>query len=950
MNYNFTEIEKKWQERWEKKEAFKAQNGGKKEKYYVLVEFPYPSGSGLHVGHVRSYTALDSLARLKRSKGYNVLFPMGWDAFGAPAEQYAIKNHVYPSSMVANCIDTFKSQIKALGLSFDWTREFSTTDPEYYRWTQWQFLQFYKAGLAYKDEKEINWCPNCKTGLSNEDAAGGVCERCGSETTKKLKNQWMLKMSSYADSLIEGLNDTEFLEKIKTAQINWIGKSEGAEVDFKLKDAEDVLTVFTTRCDTLFGVTAMVLSPEHEYLQKYKDRISNYDEIVKYRELAKKKSEIERTDMTKEKTGVRIEGLKAINPVNGKEVEMWISDYVLSSYGTGAIMMVPAHDDRDYAFAQKFDIPIVQVIAKNIVGTGESAIREDKPFTDRQVVIAAIKHPTEEKYLCIKNKKFEWINFVIGGIEGEESVIEAAKREILEETGYTDVEIEKELPFVYYDNFFARHKDVNRHITCHTVVGRLSSLNVVERSKEESELQDVMWIDKSELIETLNTEAHKYDAKRVVEDKEVYTEDGIHINSEFLDGLNKEEAIEKMLEFLEKNGCGRKKVNYRLQDWIFSRQRFWGEPIPMIYCEECGWVPVPEKDLPLILPDVPSYEPTDNGESPLSTVEEWVNTPCPSCGKAAKRETDTMPNWAGSSWYWIRYMDANCDTAIADRDAMKYWGQVDLYNGGMEHATRHLLYARFWNQFLFDRGIVPVREPFKKRVAHGMILGENNEKMSKSKGNVVNPDDMVKNYGADALRTYEMFIGDYTKDAAWSENGLKGCKKFLDRIYRLQSKLNESEEYSKELESDIHKTIKKVTEDIETMNYNTAVSALMILLNTYDKRETISRKDYRTILHLLNPIAPHITEEINEMCKLGEEFTDSTWPEYDESKMVTNSYEIGVQVNGKLRASIVVEAEESEESIKEKAFANENIMKYTEGHEIVKTIVIPKRIVSIVIK
>ncbi len=950
MNYNFTEIEKKWQEKWEKKEAFKAQNGGEKEKYYVLVEFPYPSGSGLHVGHVRSYTALDSLARLKRSKGYNVLFPMGWDAFGAPAEQYAIKNHVYPSSMVANCIDTFKSQIKALGLSFDWTREFSTTDPEYYRWTQWQFLQFYKAGLAYKDEKEINWCPNCKTGLSNEDAAGGVCERCGSETTKKLKNQWMLKMSSYADSLIEGLNDTEFLEKIKTAQINWIGKSEGAEVDFKLKDAEDVLTVFTTRCDTLFGVTAMVLSPEHEYLQKYKDRISNYDEIVKYRELAKKKSEIERTDMTKEKTGVRIEGLKAINPVNGKEVEMWISDYVLSSYGTGAIMMVPAHDDRDYAFAQKFDIPIVQVIAKNIVGTGESAIREDKPFTDRQVVIAAIKHPTEEKYLCIKNKKFEWINFVMGGIEGEESVVEAAKREILEETGYTDIEIEKELPFVYYDNFFARHKDVNRHITCHTVVGRLSSLNVVERSKEESELQDVMWIDKSELIDTLNTEAHKYDAKRVIEDKEVYTEDGIHINSEFLDGLNKEEAIEKMLDFLEKKGCGRKKVNYRLQDWIFSRQRFWGEPIPMIYCEECGWVPVPEKDLPLILPDVPSYEPTDNGESPLSTVEEWVNTPCPSCGKAAKRETDTMPNWAGSSWYWIRYMDANCDTAIADRDAMKYWGQVDLYNGGMEHATRHLLYARFWNQFLFDRGIVPVREPFKKRVAHGMILGENNEKMSKSKGNVVNPDDMVKTYGADALRTYEMFIGDYTKDAAWSENGLKGCKKFLDRIYRLQSKLNESEEYSKELESDIHKTIKKVTEDIETMNYNTAVSALMILLNTYDKRETISRKDYRTILHLLNPIAPHITEEINEMCKLGEEFTDSTWPEYDESKMVTNSYEIGVQVNGKLRASIVVEAEESEESIKEKAFANENIMKYTEGHEIVKTIVIPKRIVSIVIK
>lgn len=950
MNYNFTEIEKKWQERWEKNCSFKAQNGGEKEKYYILVEFPYPSGSGLHVGHVRSYTALDSLARLKRSQGYNVLFPMGWDAFGAPAEQYAIKNHVYPANMVSDCIATFKAQIKSIGSSFDWSREFSTTDPDYYKWTQWQFLQFYKAGLAYKDEKEINWCPKCKTGLSNEDAAGGVCERCGSETTKKLKNQWMLKMSAYADSLIEGLKDTEFLEKIKTAQINWIGKSVGAEVDFKLKDTEDTLTVFTTRCDTLFGVTAMVLSPEHSLLEKYKDRISNYEEVQKYQEAAKKKSEIERTDMTKEKTGVKVEGLKAINPVNDEEIEIWISDYVLAGYGTGAIMTVPAHDDRDYDFAKKYNIPIKQVIAKNIVGTGDSAIKEDKPFTDREVVIAAIKHPEEDKYLCVKNKKFEWINFVMGGIENGESVLEAAQREITEETGYTDIEIEKELPFIYFDNFFARHKDVNRHITCYTVVGKLKSLNIIERSKEESDLQEVMWVTKDELIETLNTEAHRYDAKRVLEDREVYTEDGVHVNSGFLDGLNKEDAIEKMLEFLEENKCGRKTTNYRLQDWIFSRQRFWGEPIPMVFCEKCGWVPVPESELPVILPDVPSYEPTDNGESPLSTVEEWVNTTCPTCGGHATRETDTMPNWAGSSWYWIRYMDADYKEGIASMEAMKYWGQVDLYNGGMEHATRHLLYARFWNQFLYDQGIVPVREPFKKRVAHGMILGENNEKMSKSKGNVVNPDDMVKNYGADALRTYELFIGDYTKDAAWSENGLKGCKKFLDRIYRLQNKLNSEEEYSKELESEIHKTIKKVTDDIETMNYNTAVSALMILLNSFDKQSSISRKDYRTILHLLNPIAPHITEELNEICGLGEEFTKSTWPAYDESKMVTASYEIGVQINGKLRASILVSADEAEESIKEKAFENENVKRYIEGKEIVKTIIIPNRIVSIVIK
>ncbi len=800
MNYDFSAIEKKWQKHWDEINAFKAENKSDKEKYYVLVEFPYPSGAGLHVGHVRSYTALDSLARIKRAQGYNVLFPMGWDAFGAPAEQYAIKNHVYPANMVKECIKTFKNQIKDLGLSFDWSREFATTDPEYYKWTQWQFLEFYKAGLAYKDLKEINWCPKCKTGLSNEDAAGGVCERCGTPTTKKLKNQWMLKMSAYADSLIEGLKDTEFLDKIKTAQINWIGKSIGAEVDFSLKGLDEKLSVFTTRCDTLFGVTFMVMSPEHKLLEKYKSHIKNIEEVEKYQEEAKHKSEIERTDMTKEKTGVKIDGIKAINPVNGKEIEIWISDYVLANYGTGAIMAVPAHDERDYEFAKKFGIDIVPVI------------------------------------------------------EG----------------------------------------------------GDIS--------------------------------------------KEAYVGDGIHINSEFLDGLGKEDAINKMIEFLEKNKIGKKTVNYKLQDWIFSRQRFWGEPIPMVYCEKCGWQMVPYEELPVILPDVPSYEPTDNGESPLSKVDEWVNTTCPCCGGKAKRETDTMPNWAGSSWYWIRYMDPHCETGIADMDAMKYWGQVDLYNGGMEHATRHLLYARFWNQFLYDRGIVPVREPFKKRVAHGMILGENNEKMSKSKGNVVNPDDMVKTYGADALRTYEMFIGDYTKDASWSENGLKGCKKFLDRIYRLETKLNNEEGYSKDLESDINKTIKKVTDDILTMNYNTAVSSLMILLNKYDKKDSITKKDYRIILQLLNPIAPHITEELNEVNKLGPEFTKSAWPEYDESKIIDESYEIGVQVNGKLRASITVLKDEDEESVKEKAFKEENVKKYTDGKDIVKTIVIPNKIVSIVVK
>ena len=797
---NFNEIEKKWQKIWEEEKCFVAQNGGDKEKYYLLIEFPYPSGAGLHVGHVRSYTALDAMARVKRAQGYNVLYPIGWDAFGAPAEQYAIKNHVYPTKMVKECIEVFKKQIKSLGISFDWTREINTTDPKYYKWTQWQFLQFFKAGMAYKAEKEINWCPNCKTGLSNEDAAGGICERCGTPTTKKLKNQWMLKMTAYADSLIEGLKDTDFMDKIKTAQINWIGKSIGAEVNFKLKDTEDELKVFTTRCDTLYGVTFMVMSPEHSFLSKYENKIKNLSELKTYQEAAKQKSEIERTDASKEKTGVKLDGLVAINPVNGREIPIYVSDYVLANYGTGAIMAVPAHDQRDYEFAKKFNIDIIPVIE--------------------------------------------------GG-------------------------------------------DIT---------------------------------------------------------KEAYTGDGIHINSEFLNNLDKDTAINEMLKFLEDNNIGKKTTNYRLQDWIFSRQRFWGEPIPMINCPKCGWVPVPENELPVILPDVESYEPTDNGESPLSTVEDWVNVKCPCCGEDAKRETDTMPNWAGSSWYWIRYMDANNDQELASMDAMKYWGQVDYYNGGMEHATRHLLYARFWNEFLYDQGIVPYREPFKKRVAHGMILGEGNEKMSKSKGNVVNPDDMVNNYGADALRTYEMFIGDYSKDAVWSENGLKGCKKFLDKVVRLKDKVVTKDEYTKSLEALIHKTIKKVTNDLLTMNYNTAVSSLMILLNNYEKETNITSKDYRTLLQLLNPIAPHITEELNQNLNLGTMFAKSSWPTYDENKTIDDTYTIGVQVNGKLRASIKVTDEMSEEEIRDLALNEENIQKYTQDHEIIKFIVIPKRIVSIVVK
>ena len=798
---SFKEYEKKWQDIWEEKDAFKASNDSKKEKYYLLVEFPYPSGAGLHVGHVRSYTALDSMARIKRMQGVNVLFPMGWDAFGAPAEQYAIANNVHPADATKKSIGVFKGQMKSLGFSFDWSREFATTDPEYYKWTQWQFLQFVKHDYAYKAEANINWCPKCKTGLSNEDSSGGVCERCGTNVIKKKKSQWMLRMSNYAEKLLDGLDNTEYSEKIKIAQINWIGKSQGAEVDFKIKGEVDSLKVFTTRPDTLYGVTFMVMSPEHAFLDKYANKIKNIDEVKKYQEEAALKSEIERTDMTKSKTGVKLEGFTAINPVNDEEIEVWISDYVLANYGTGAIMAVPAHDERDYEFAKKYGINIIPVI------------------------------------------------------EG----------------------------------------------------GDIS--------------------------------------------KEAYTGEGVMINSGVLNGLdNKKDSIDTIIKYLEEKKAGKKTINYRLQDWIFSRQRFWGEPIPMIHCEKCGWVPVPENELPVLLPETPDYEPTEDGESPLANNSEWVNTTCPKCGGAGKRETDTMPNWAGSSWYYLRYMDAHNDKEFVSKDAMKYWGMVDYYNGGMEHATRHLLYARFWHQFMYDHGLVYTPEPFKKRVAHGMILGSNNEKMSKSRGNVVNPDDMVNEYGADALRTYEMFIGDYEKDAAWSENGLKGCKRFLDRIARLSEKLNNDTEYSKDLEVKINQTIKKVINDINTMNYNTAVSALMILTNEYEAKDSISKKDYRTLIHLLNPIAPHITEELNEICNLGNPLFESEFPKYDEDKTISDIVNIACSVNGKLRATFETNTNTDKETLLKLAKEQDNVKIHIEGKTIIKEIVVPNKIVNIVVK
>lgn len=798
--YNFKEIEKKWQNKWEREETFKVTEDKSKKKFYMLVEFPYPSGAGLHVGHARCFTASDVQARFKRSKGLNVLFPFGFDSFGNPAEQYAIKNHEHPSIMTHKCINVFRSQAKSLGLSVDWSREISTCEPEYYKWTQWQFIKFFNAGLAYKDEKEINWCPKCKMGLSNEDSQGGKCVRCDTPVEKKLKNQWMLKMKDYSEKLIDGLKDTEILDKVKTAQINWIGKSVGAHVDFNIKEINEKITVFTTRCDTLFGATFMVISPEHPILSKYEDKINNISEVKEYQKEARSKSDIERTDMTKEKTGVKIDGLTAVNPINNKEIPIYISDYVLMGYGTGAIMAVPAHDTRDYEFAKKFGIEIIPVL----------------------------------------------------------------------DGGDTS--------------------------------------------------------------------------------KEAFTGDGVHINSGFLDGLNKEEALNKMYEYLEENKIGSKFTNYKLQDWIFSRQRFWGEPIPMVHCEKCGWVPVDEKDLPVVLPNVESYEPTKDGESPLSLLDDFVNTTCPKCGGHAKRETDTMPNWAGSCWYFLRYMDAHNDKEFVSMDKMKYWGQVDLYDGGMEHATRHLLYARFWNIFLHEQGLVPYSEPFYKRIAHGMILASDGSKMSKSKGNVVNPTEMVEKYGADALRLYEMFIGDYSKDAAWNEDSLNGCAKFLDRVYNLGETIIDEDIISKENEKIINKGIKKVSEDIENLKYNTAVSTLMTMLNEFNANKKITKKEYRIFLQLLNPFAPHITEELNEKYNLGEELSKSLLEDYDESKIIDETFTMVVQVNGKVRGKIEVNANTSDDEMKELAKSIENVKNYIDGKEIVKEVIVPKKLVSIVVK
>ena len=801
-SYNFKAIEKKWQDKWEETGAFHAETNSKKPKYYTMIEFPYPSGAGLHVGHPRSYTALDIIARKRRMEGYNVLYPIGWDAFGLPTENFAIKNKVHPKIVTAKNIANFTRQLKMLGFSFDWSREINTTDPSYYKWTQWIFLQLFKHGLAYKQEMPINWCTGCKVGLSNEEVVNGVCERCGSEVVQKRKSQWMLKITEYAQRLIDDLDDVNYLEKIKTQQKNWIGRSEGAEVKFKLSTGDEMI-VYTTRADTLFGATYTVMSPEHPLIEKMKDSITNYDEVLAYKTEAAKKSEFERTELAKEKTGVKLEGIYAVNPANGAKLPVFISDYVLVTYGTGAIMAVPAHDSRDWDFAKKFNLPIIEVVSggKNV-----------------------------------------------------------------QEEAYTDV---------YKGNM---------------------------------------------------------------------------VNSEFLNGLPVKEAIPTMIEWLEKQGLGKRKVNFKLRDWVFSRQRYWGEPIPLVHCDKCGWVPIPESELPLELPEIETFEPGENGESPLAKAYDWIETTCPCCGGKAQRETDTMPQWAGSSWYFLRYMDPHNDEALASKEALEYWSPVDWYNGGMEHTTLHLLYSRFWHKFLYDIGVVPTKEPYMKRTSHGMILGENNEKMSKSRGNVVNPDEVVEEFGADAFRTYEMFIGAFDQSTPWSQQGLKGCYKFLERVWNLQSIVNDEEGYSADLEKNINKAIKKVGEDFERMKFNTAIATMMSLVNDFSKKGSVTKGEYKTLITLLNPVAPHMTEELWLTYGNGELLSLQPWPKYDEGKTADHEIEIVVQINGKIKDKLMIPAGLDKDGTQEAAMNTEKIKGLIEGKNVVKVIAVPGKLVNIVVK
>lgn len=949
MEYNFTEIEKKWQKYWKENQTFKTDVWDfSKPKYYVLDMFPYPSGVGLHAGHVEGYTATDIVSRMKRMQGFNVLHPMGYDSFGLPAEQYAVQTGNHPSGFTEKNIAYFSEQLNTLGFDYDWSKMISTSDPKYYKWTQWIFKQLYKDGYAKYIDMPVNWCEELGTVLSNDEVIDGKSERGGYPVVRKNMKQLCIDQPAFAERLLEGLEEIDWPQSTKEMQRNWIGKSIGANVVFKIDGFDKEFTVFTTRCDTLYGATYCVFAPEHEYV----DEITSPEkraEVEAYKKVCASKSDLERTELNKEKTGVFI-GAYAINPVNGNKIPIYISDYVLASYGTGAIMAVPAHDQRDYDFAKKFNIPIKQVIAKNFIGTGDSKIREDKPMTERQVVNIVMKHPTEDKYLCVKKKKFGWINFVMGGIEGDETPLEAGKRELIEETGYTDFTIEKQLEFVYYDNFYAAHKDVNRHITCYTVVGKLNSLQQETRSKEESDIADVVWIEKDKLMETLQTDAHRYDAERAINGESAMVDDGVHINSQELDGMNKEEAINKMLEKLTEIKAGSKKINYKFREWIFARQRYWGEPVPIVHLEDGNDIVLEDNELPLVLPELEDYK-GHNGKAPLENAEEWKKYVTKD-GKKGIRETSTMPGSAGSSWYFLRYIDPENDKEFCDKKLAEHWLPVDLYMGGPEHAVGHLMYSRIWNNYLYDKGLSPVKEPFKKLVHQGMILGENGIKMGKRYPEyAIDPKDIAAKYGADTLRLYEMFMGPIEASKPWSASGVEGARKFVERVWRFFTNMeNITDSNDGSLDKAYNTMVKKVTDDFETLGFNTAISQLMIFVNECYKAGKCPKVYAEGFIKIISCITPHMGEEIWKIFGHNKTIAYESWPTYDESKLIDTEVNIAVSVNGKLRNTIKMPIDEQEEKVKELAIKDEKVSKHLEGKEIVKIITVPNKIVNIVVK
>ena len=1000
VDYDFKSIEGKWQRVWSeqnygKSEDFPASPAGRsdKPKFYSLIEFPYPSGAGLHVGHCMMYSATDAHARMMRMRGFNVMFPMGWDAFGLPTENFAIKNKVKPADVTAKSIATFKRQQKSLGYSFDWSREINTTDPEYYKWTQWIFLQFYKHAiidgkltkvddddtvtprLAFQAEMPVNWCPSCKIVLANEEVVNGACERCGTQAIKRKQKQWMLRITAYAERLIDDLKLVDFPQKTKTMQENWIGKSVGAEIEFAVvisteaekssdkkkispptsssRDDKNSVRVFTTRADTLFGCTYIVLSPEYSGLERLLPKIKNKAEVETYIDDAKKKSDLERTELQKEKTGVKLDGLKAINPINNEEVDIYIADYVLASYGTGAVMAVPAHDERDFEFAKKYDIPIKQVIAPLFTtDSGPDAVRPEEKTIRRPMINAIVKHWKEDKIYCLDWEKYNWHSFVLGGIEEGETAEDAAIREVKEETGFQNIKSAKTIGFETHSNFFAHHKNINRYSISKCVVVELSDDKFVEPNPDDVKNHKGLWIDTPKVKNFVNLENGLYFWDIYKNGDLAFTDYGVLINSGEFNDLSSEDAKKNITERLKKIGAGNFTTNFKLRDWIFSRQHYWGEPIPIIHCEQCGMVPVPESELPVTLPDVENYLPTETGESPLAKISDWVNTTCPKCDGKAKRETDTMPNWAGSSWYFLRYCDPKNDIKLADPKKLEYWMPVDLYNGGAEHTTLHLLYSRFWHKFLYDLKVVGEPEPYKKRVVHGLILGPDGQKMSKSRGNVINPDEMVEKFGADTLRAYIMFIGPYDQESAWSMAGVQGVSRFLKRVWKSFDLIDHKTD-DNNLLTKLNQTIIGITYDLDNFKLNTVISKLMELLNTIEKTGHISENSYAIFLKLLYPAAPHIASELWTMVypvKSPDFENEIKWPEADQKYLTEDKVEIVVQINGKVKDRFTIDSDATDKELEDMAFKSEKVAEYIQDREIIKVIVIPKKLVSIVIK